>query len=101
MVFWPDFVIVRVGQQLFFGELPIEDSKPANRQSSHYDVESLIHPWIIEVGSCEAREEAEVVEWQHENDVFVEHIENEVAVSAVGFSTMAEQQILEEFELTN
>lgn len=90
---------MRIGQKFLFSELPIKNSEPTNRQPGHHNIESLVHPWIIKVSSCKSRKEAKVVKRQHEDDVLVKHVQNEVTVSAVGFSPVAEQQVLQESEL--
>jgi hypothetical protein len=38
---------------------------------------------------------------KHENDILVEDVADKKGVSTIGFSAMGEQQVLEEFELSD
>ena len=84
-----------------FGVLKVEDSKPENRPSCEHDIVALVEVVVIELCARVQTDASEPKDRQHIDHVFVEHVQNQVAVASVGFSAVDEQQVLQEAELTN
>lgn len=80
---------------------PIENSVDHDRKRGEDHVVELVDEGFVEGLSSEGRLEAEEELGGDVEEVFVECIEHKERVSSVSFSSMNEQQWLQELELTN
>ncbi len=69
---------------------PIKDGEPNNRNTCENNVVKLIEYIVVNSSAAKKADPAEHPDRDHIEHVFVKHVRNEVSVSSVGFTTVAE-----------
>ena len=96
-----DLEVARVLKQLVLEELLVECREPHDGEGSEEDVVELVEPRVVERLPAEGRIEPVPELRQHEHDVLVEDVTDKECIASVGLPTVSEQQVLQEFELTD
>jgi hypothetical protein len=79
--------------------LEIEASVDNNRPSCENCIKNLCHDWVIVSLTTKARVDAKVKLREHEDEVFVKGVEDQVRIASVRLPSMHEDQRLQECKL--
>lgn len=92
LVVQPDTVKLWLREEFVLFVLHVHDCEPHNWERSEHYVVRLVKPAVIKSLSTEYGPEPEPELGKHEQDVFVEHINHQVGVSAVGFAAVVKHK---------
>jgi hypothetical protein len=93
--------VLRHTEQSFPRILLVKEREPDNRKGCKNDVISLVDVGFIDRLATESAIKSKEERGQHEKDVFVVDVTNEVRITAVGFATVNHKDVLQEFELSD
>ena len=79
--------------------LQIKDSVSEDSSTSEENVIQLIKPWLIECLTAKSRPKAEVILYDHVEEVLVKVVADNKGDSSIGFSTMKEKKRSQKFKL--
>jgi hypothetical protein len=80
---------------------PVEHSVPNNRDCCQGQIIEVQEDNIVNLSACKVTEPPIDKHWDHQNDILVEHVHDEVTVAAISFSSVAEEQVLQHFKLAD
>ena len=89
LVFEANFVKLWIIKKDFLLILPVEYAVPANRHTCVDQVVGLIENKVVDSSSRKCTVKPKVEKRKDEEDILVEHVKDEKAVAAVGFTAMA------------
>ena len=90
-----------ISQEFLLRELLIKHRKPYNRDTRERQIVKLVKHTIIHSRPREQTNDSKPKQWHHKQDILIEHIANQIAISSIGLSPMHKEQILQESELSN
>jgi len=96
-----DRVQLGVVEQFLFGQFPVKDCEPDDWDRCDHDVVQVKEDVRVNVGAAEETEPTEHEDGDHQNDILVEHVHDQVCVAAVCFTTVREQQVFQHLELAD